>query len=161
MSQPILNDLSSFKKSFSGDVVTPSDPDYESLLHRWATNTEKKAAIIALVKSAEDVGLAIGYAKANKLPIAVRSGGHSPSGASSSEGGIVIDLSKYLNTVVIDVENKKAIIGGGTLWESVDKAAIQHGLAAVSGTVNTVRFSLSFRITGGHIDNSTGRCWRV
>ena len=45
--------------------------------------------------------------------MAIRSGGHtSPTGASSREGGLVVDLSRYLGTVAIDAENKLVYAGG-------------------------------------------------
>jgi FAD/FMN-containing dehydrogenase len=130
--------LESFRQSFRGDIVTPSDADYDQAISRWAINAQRKARIVAFVKDAEDVALAIKYAKANKLPIAIRGGGHSCSGASSSEGGIVIDLSRHLAGVKVNPEEKLGYIGGGAIWETVDKAAIAHGLATVGGTVNHV-----------------------
>lgn len=133
-----MSDFTSFQESFKGEIVTPTDPDYKKAIARWASNAERNAKIVAFVKDAEDVAVAISYAKANKLPLAIRGGGHSSSGASSSEDGLVIDLSKHLNGVRIDPENKLAYVGGGALWGAVDKAAIQHGLAGVAGTVNHV-----------------------
>ena len=50
----------------------------------------------------------------------------------------MIDLSRYLNGVKVDPEQKVAYVGGGALWETVDRTAIKHGLATVSGTVNHV-----------------------
>jgi FAD/FMN-containing dehydrogenase len=132
------SDISSFKKSFKGDIVTPADADYSSAIARWASNAQRNAKIVAFVRDAEDVALAIKFAKETKLPLAIRGGGHSCSGSSSSEGGIVIDLSRHLNGVQINAERKIAVVGGGALWESVDKAAIVHGLATVAGTVNHV-----------------------
>ena len=105
-----MADLNSFKSTFKGDLVTPTE-----------------AGVV----------LAIKYAPITKLLIAIR-GGHSPAGASSSEGGLVIDLSRYLTSVTVDAEKKLAYAGGGALWEAVDKAAIVHGLATVGGTVNHV-----------------------
>jgi FAD/FMN-containing dehydrogenase len=91
--------LASFQKSFKGDIVTPADADYPSAIARWASNAQRNAKIVAFVKDAEDVVLAIKFAKDNKLPIAIRGGGHSCAAASSSENGIVIDLSRHLNGV--------------------------------------------------------------
>jgi len=136
---PILmseSDFASFQKAFKGDLVTPGDAGYAEALSRWASNARRNAKIVAFVKCAEDASLAIKYAKEHKLPIAIRGGGHSSSGGSSSEGGLVIDLSRYLNVVKVDAEKKLAYIGGGSVWETVDKAAIEHGLATVAGTVN-------------------------
>jgi len=128
--------LESFRQKFKGDIVTPSDADYNKAIARWAVNAERKARIVAFVKDAADVSSALEYAKTNKLPVAVRGGGHSASGASSTEGGLVIDLSRHLSGVRVDAEKKLAYVGGGAIWETVDKAAIAHGLATVGGTVN-------------------------
>ena len=134
-----MSDFTSLRTNFKGDLVTPGDEEYPRAIARWASNAERKAKVIAFVKDAQDTGLAIKYAKENKLPIAIRGGGHSASGASSSENGLVVDLSKYLNGVKVDPENKLAVVGGGAIWETVDKATIEHGLATVAGTVNHVR----------------------
>jgi len=96
-----------------------------------------------LSRPPEDVALAIAYAKKDCLPIAIRGGGHNPAGASSTQG-LVIDLSRHLYAVEINPENKLAYVGGGAIWKQVDKAAIQHGLATVAGTVNHVCCDLYF-----------------
>lgn len=132
-----MSDFASFKKSFKGDIVTPSDADYAKAIARWASNAERKAQVVAFVKDAEDVVLAINFARDSKLPVAIRGGGHSPSGASSTEG-LVIDLSRHLVGVKVDAGRRLAFAQGGALWEAVNSAAIEHGLAAVGGTVNHV-----------------------
>ena len=129
--------FASFKQSFKGDISTPTDADYTQAISRWALNAQANAKIVAFVKSPEDVVLAIAYAKENRLPIAIRCGGHSTGGGSSSDG-LVIDLSRHLNSVKIDPENKLAYVGGGAIWEQVEKAAIIHGLATVAGSVSHV-----------------------
>lgn len=135
MSSPTFE---AFRKALKGDVVTPTDPDYSKAIARWAVNNERKAKVVAFVKDAEDVSLTIRYAKNEKLRIAIRGGGHSMTSASSVENGIVIDLSRYLNITRVDADKKLAFVGGGATWETVDKAAIEHGLATVGGTVNHV-----------------------
>jgi FAD/FMN-containing dehydrogenase len=132
-------DLSSFRKASDGDIVTPNDPDYTAAIGRWALNAQIHAQVVAFVKSEADVALALKYAKGNQLPLAIKCGGHSAGGASSTDG-LVIDLSRHMNGVRIDAPNKLAYVGGGALWETVDKAAIQYGLASVAGTVNHVSF---------------------
>lgn len=135
--------LSKFTHDLRGDVVGPEHPGYADAIARWAINAERQAKIVAFVKDAEDIVTAIKYAKEQKLQIAIRGGGHSAAGASSVEGGLVIDLSRYLNGAKIDAEKKLAYVGGGALWETVDKNAIEHGLATVAGTVNHVSLIVS------------------
>jgi hypothetical protein len=65
----------------------------------------------------------------------VKGGGHSTSGSSSIQDGLVIDLSKMRN-VTVDPEAKTIKAEGGSLWEDVDAAGAKHGLATVGGTVN-------------------------
>ncbi|KAF9452161.1 FAD binding domain-containing protein [Macrolepiota fuliginosa MF-IS2] len=119
----------------NGDVLTPDHPEYTKSLHRWAINAEKRAAIIVFVKDEADVATAIAYAREQHLSIAICGGGHSPTGASSIAGGLVIDLSRYMNGVRVDPVEKLAYVGGGALWGTVDRTAIEYGLATVSGTV--------------------------
>ena len=130
--------------NFKGDLVTPKDPGYEDSIKRWAVNAQRRAAVVAFVRDADDVALALKYARDQvpRLPIAIRGGGHKTSGASSVEGGLVIDLSKYMNGVRISKEQKLAYVGGGAIWETVDKEAMKEGLATVAGTVNHVRHLL-------------------
>ena len=132
-------DFDAFKSNFTGDVVTPSDPGYELAIKRWASNASRPAKVVAFVANQLDVSAAISYARAQNLPIAVRGGGHSVSGTSSQKDGLVIDLSRYLNKARVDPEKKLAYVEGGAIWETVDKVAIEHGLASVAGTVNHVR----------------------
>ena len=66
-------------------------------------------------------------------------GGHNPSGAASTDGGLVIDLSKYLNKITVDPIAKIADVQGGALWSEVDDATCPHGLATVARTVASVR----------------------
>src|SRR5712672_4210512 len=131
--------LAEFKQSFNGEVVTSDDEGYTEAIARWAVNAERNARVVAFVKDDDDVALALKYARTNNLQVAIRCGGHSPSGASSAENGLVIDLSRYLDFAVVDPNNRTAHVGGGTLWGTVENEAIKHGLASVAGTVNHVR----------------------
>src|SRR5262245_27947323 len=116
--------LDTLRKTFKGDLLVPSDVDYPQAIARWAVNTQLDAKVVAFVRDADDVSQAIKFAKEQKLPLAIRGGGHSLSGSSSVEGGLVVDLSRYLNGVKVDTEKKVALVGGGAIWETVDKAAI-------------------------------------
>ena len=78
---------------------------------------------------------AVLFAQTWSLDLAVCGGGHSTSGASSSAGGLVIDLSQMRN-VIVDPFAKIIKAQGGCTWEDVDKAAGEHSLATVGGTVN-------------------------
>lgn len=69
------------------------------------------------------------------MDIAVKGGGHSTAGTSSSDGGLVIDLSR-MRHVSVDISSKTITAQGGATWKEVDEAGAAHGLATVGGTVN-------------------------
>ena len=85
--------------------------------------------------SAEDISATILFARAHSLDLAVCGGGHSTGGASSTDGGVVIDLSN-MRRVTVDPKSKTIKAQGGCLWEEVDAAGGRYGLATVGGTVN-------------------------
>ena len=131
-------DFSALAKSLKGDLIEPSHTDYEAALRRWNPLAERRAAAVVFVKDAEDVSLVLKHAKQNEIPVAVRSGGHNIGGASSVEGGLVIDLSRHVTSIKVDKDRKVAFVGGGALWSSIDEATMEHGLAAVGATINDV-----------------------
>ncbi|PVG04873.1 FAD-binding domain-containing protein [Serendipita vermifera] len=125
------------RAGFTGDLVTSTDPDYHDSLVRFAKNSQRNAALIAFVKSVQEVVQVINLASTRSIPVVVRCGGHSAYG-SSTEDGIVVDLSRYMKNVRVHEENKLAYVEGGATWKDVDEATIKHGLAAVGGTINHV-----------------------
>lgn len=88
-------------------------------------------------QTAEEVSKIVVFASQYNIDLAVKCGGHATGGTNSSDGGLVIDLGKMRN-VTVDKRKKIITAQGGALWEDVNKAAAEHGLATVSATVNKV-----------------------
>ncbi|KAI1491636.1 hypothetical protein F5X96DRAFT_454126 [Biscogniauxia mediterranea] len=140
--EPLTHDIT------KGEVLLPNSPSYEESLQRWSATCVKRACVVVKPTSAQEVSAAIQFATSASLPIAVLCGGHSTGGASSSEGGLVIDLS-LMRDVDVDPAAQTAVIGGGCLTRHVDAAACAHGLAAVSATDHTVGYG-GFVLGGGY-----------
>lgn len=85
--------------------------------------------------SIKDVKTALLWAQKHNADLSVKGGGHSVAGTSSSDGGMVIDLSN-MKDASVDPVAKTVTVQGGATWKEVDEAAAEHGLAAVGGTVN-------------------------
>lgn len=124
-------------------VHLPSDPGYS--VKRWAPNSEKPAALVVCPATPDDVVQILAFVQGqapyqSQLPLefAVKGGGYSTSGASSCDGGLIIDLQPKMCNVRIDPIAKLAYVGAGCIWEQVDEAAIKHGLATVSAAINKV-----------------------
>ena len=117
------------------EILVPGEPGYEHSLKRWSASCIKPAAVVVRPNNAHEVSLALRYAtEQHVLPLAVCGGGHSTSGDSSSDGGMVIDLARMRSTSV-DPQSETITFGGGCTWEDVNGALWKHGLATVSGTV--------------------------
>ena len=154
-------------------ILTPESEGYEASLKRWSEIAEKRAVsvdtfghvshqsdflmskgAVAQVTTPDEVAIAIKFARKHKIEQVIRGGGHGTDGASSTEGGIVIDLSK-MTRVTVDPRNMTISAEGGCLWKDVDEAAGDYGLAAVGGTVNHV--GIGGLTLGGGYGYLTGR----
>lgn len=119
-------------------VTAASDPEkYQSSISRWSTAAIKEAGAVLVPESVEAVQIAVKFAAANNIDLAVRGGGHSTSGASSTDSGLLIDLgrSSKFTQVTVDKTKRHIIAGGGANWGQVDDAGFAAGLATVGGTV--------------------------
>jgi FAD/FMN-containing dehydrogenase len=79
---------------FSGEVLVAGDAGYEAAWTVWNGAVDRHPAYIARCGGADGVAAAVRFARERDLPLAVRGGGHSLSGASVCDGGLVLDLSR-------------------------------------------------------------------
>ncbi|MET0418474.1 MAG: FAD-dependent oxidoreductase [Actinoplanes sp.] len=118
-------------QSLTGQIVTPGDRRYTQLRSTYTT-TASPAGIL-LPKNTAQVIAAIRYGREQRLPIAVRSGGHGLSGTSSNNGGLVIDLSMLNRVQVLDERVGLVRVEAGARWANVAKALAPYGLVISSG----------------------------
>ena len=123
--------------NLQGDVVLPGGPDYEEARIVWDGTIDHYPALIVRCASADDVRLAIRFAREQEMPLSVRSGGHNFAGYGSNDGGVVIDLSR-MKGISIDPERRTARLEAGLTWNEVANALQPYGLALSSGDTGTV-----------------------
>lgn len=119
----------------AGTVITAGHSDYENARRLWNADIDRKPAMIVQCSSPEEVSSALSYAHLQHWEVAVRGGAHSMSGASSVDGGLVIDLSP-MRQVSVNPEARRARAGGGALLADLDAACQEHGLAVPAGMIS-------------------------
>jgi hypothetical protein len=122
--------------SFAGELIGPDDVAYESTRAVHNAMIDKRPAVIARCASAADVAATIAFSRRHELPLAVRGGGHNGGGLGTVDDGVLLDLA-HLNSVSVDAESAIVTAGGGCIWNQVDAATHEAGLAVPSGIIST------------------------
>ena len=115
-------DVAAFAATLSGTVIRPDDDEYAAARRVWNGSIDRYPSLIVRPRTPEDVALAIALARRQRLPLAVRGGGHNVAGSGTCDTGIVLDLVE-MTEVVVDTELSTIRAGGGCTWAQVDKAA--------------------------------------
>jgi FAD/FMN-containing dehydrogenase len=128
-------DVADLRASLRGQLLLATDAEYEQARKLWNGSFNRKPALIARCTGTADVIQAVNFGRAHQLLVSVRGGGHSISGQSACEGGLMIDLSQ-MNGVRVDPIARRARVEGGALLGSLDREAQAFGLATTAGTVS-------------------------
>jgi FAD/FMN-containing dehydrogenase len=125
------------RAAVSGRVIGPDDAEYDRARAVVLGGVDRRPAVIVRVADTADVARVIGLARDTGLELAVRSGGHSGAGHSTTEGGIVLDV-RDLRRVEIDPSARTAWAGAGLTAGEYTSAAAAHGLATGFGDTGSV-----------------------
>ncbi|HEV8534303.1 MAG TPA: FAD-binding oxidoreductase [Candidatus Limnocylindria bacterium] len=123
--------------AINGRIITPEDAEYDSARSVFYGGADLRPAVIVRAADADDVARAISFARESGLELAVRGGGHSNAGHSTTDGGIVLDL-KEMKALDIDPESRTAWAQTGLTAVEYSKAADAHGLATGFGDTGSV-----------------------
>ena len=124
-----------FQKNIRGQVILPSSAEFEAARKIWNGSFDRRPSLIAKCADVGDVVSAVQFARSNNILLAVRGGGHSYSGQSATDGGMVIDLS-MMQRAEVDPGSKTCRLQGGALLGNLDRAGAEHGLATTAGFVS-------------------------
>ena len=121
----------------TGRVIRPDDDDYDAARQVVLGGVDRRPSAIVRVADASDVARVIKFARDTGTELAVRSGGHSGAGHSTTEGGVVIDL-RDLRALEVDPSARTATAQAGLTAYDLAVATAEHGLAIGFGDTGTV-----------------------
>jgi FAD/FMN-containing dehydrogenase len=121
--------------SLRGQLLLMGSDGYETARHVRNGSISKYPALIVQPTGTADIQNAVTFARERDLLLAVKCGGHSFSGKSTCDGGMMIDLSS-LRHVRVDPERRMAFAAGGSLLGELDHESMAHDLVTTAGTVS-------------------------
>ena len=145
---PHAPDLDTFAATLNGTILRPGDAAFEA--RRFGHNLTYDAVPTVVVQAADasDVARTIILAAESGLELAIRSGGHSLAGLSTTDGGILLDLSP-MKGLLIDPARRLAWAQPGLTTGEITAAAAVHGLTVPFGDTGSV--GVGGLTTGGGI----------
>ncbi len=147
----ISMDLSALKKACKGVVATAGDPNFTELLHGdlWNRLIPARAPhVLVRVNDEQDVIAAILFARAQKLKVVVRGGGHNWCQPTLRNGGVLIDLANLNRVISIDAAARRAVVQPIISNRDTQKILNAQGLTFPSGHCPQVKLS-GYLLGGG------------
>jgi FAD/FMN-containing dehydrogenase len=129
--------LPNLRTTFAGRVIAPGDVEYDKARTVFYGGVDRHPAAVIKVADANEVSQVISLARENGLELAIRSGGHSSAGHSTTEGGILLDLSGMKN-LQVDAKARTAWAETGLTAGEYTTATNAHGLGTGFGDTGSV-----------------------
>lgn len=147
MLSPEVNRLS---RALSGHVAEAGSDDYHATMQIDNGRVRLPPALVVYPRSAEDVGLAIRFAREHDLPFTVKGGGHSAAGYALNRAGVVLDMSSMADKV-IDLDHSILHVQMGARWSDVYRYVVEQdpSLLPIGGGCLTVGLP-GFLLGGGY-----------
>ncbi len=129
-------DVAELDRALRGRLLLAGADGYDDARRVLNPDFDRRPALVVQPTGAVDIQRAVDFARdQGGLLLAVKCGGHSPSGQSTCDLGMVLDLSAY-RAVRVDPRRRRAWVSGGSLLGAVDHECLAHGLAVPLGTVS-------------------------
>ncbi|HEY8985414.1 MAG TPA: FAD-binding oxidoreductase, partial [Streptomyces sp.] len=140
-------DWKALAAGLDGLLVRPGEAEWAAARQLYNTRFDTlKPTAVAYVAHTEDIRTTLAFARAQKLKVAIRNGGHSYAGWSSGDGRLVVDISKLKN---IRVGGGTAVVGAGAKLIDVYRTLTAKGVTIPAGSCPSVGVS-GLVLGGGH-----------
>ena len=101
--------IAALRRELRGSVIVRNDAQYEAWRQSMVWQLVKPARcpdVIVQAENESDVRAAIRFARANKLKVVARTGGHNFCGSFLRDGSLLIDVSRLQNLKILPLENQ-------------------------------------------------------
>jgi FAD/FMN-containing dehydrogenase len=130
-----------------GKIVFPWTPGYDTAKQDFNNAWPVNPLAIIYAASYDDIKFSLSFAKTNRIPFCIRSGGHSLAGYSVCSG-LILDMSQLRN-IRVDPVQRIAFVEAGCTFEQIFPIIEQYNLHMPSGECPTVAVA-GFMLGGGY-----------
>src|ERR1700737_2568963 len=144
-------ELEELQRRIHGGVTNSTDTTYESMRRAIVWNQlvpERYPRVIVAAASEDDVMAAVDFARAHRLKVAVRGGGHNWVGFSLRDRSLLIDLGELKRVISIDAKAHTATVQPAVRGRELNAALAKSGFVFPVGHRPTVPLS-GFLLNGG------------
>jgi FAD/FMN-containing dehydrogenase len=127
--------LDGLRAQVRGSVLMPTDEGYSDVRGPFNAMHPDRPGLVVRCNGTADVVASVSFARERGIELTVRGGGHSVGGLSSTDGGMLVDLSS-MRGVDVDPDARIARVQGGAVLGDVDHETQAFGLAAPLGVVS-------------------------
>ncbi|MFI5660990.1 FAD-binding oxidoreductase [Streptomyces sp. NPDC051684] len=139
--------LAGLAKDLDGSLVRPGASAWAAARQLYNTRFDAlKPRAVAYVAGPDDIRTTLAYARAHKVPLSIRNGGHSYGGWSSGDGHLILDVSRMKS---VRASSGEAVVGAGAKLIDVYRSLAAKGATIPAGSCPTVGVS-GLTLGGGH-----------
>ncbi len=152
-------------KEALGDRILLDEDVRASFRSDFGRRVDRLPGAVARCSSAAEVAEVVRFCRERRIPIVARGQGHSQSGQSTTDGGVLLDTSSMRTIHEIDEAGETATVDAGVVWRQLVEATVPLGLVprvltnnlnvAVSGTLSMAGLGVASFRYGTQADNVT------
>ncbi|KAN0114373.1 hypothetical protein V8E52_006869 [Russula decolorans] len=123
--------------SSKSQVFYPGSQEFKFDISHWANTSSQVPVCSVEPGTPDDVGLTLQKIATDRVPFAVKGGGHATNPGFSSTPGVHISMTRF-DEIVIRKDNQTVEIGAGLTWTDVYTYLVPKGFNVVGGRLNGV-----------------------
>ena len=120
-------------EALTGPVVLAGDPGWDDARAGFNLMLDQHPAAVAFPAHADDVAIAVAYARAAGLRVAPQATAHNQGPLGGLEDTLLLNVSA-LQQVQVDPGARRVRVGAGVKWDRVAPRLSAHGLAGLHGS---------------------------
>ena len=144
-------------------VVSSEEKVLEEASQDFGGIVSRRPAAVVRPSCNEDVIEVVRFANLHRLPLSLRGGGHSQSGQSLNQDGLIMDMRSLSRILVLDTARENVLVEGGILWGELVDALLPQALVppvltnnlnvTVSGTLSVAGLGVASHRHGTQADH--------